>query len=55
MTKWEYKISQHAHLNWLKEGIRSDGKEGWELITVVESQGSGNWTAFLKRKLGLKQ
>tara|TARA_B100000287_G_scaffold420787_1_gene460636 strand:- start:487 stop:723 length:237 start_codon:yes stop_codon:yes gene_type:complete len=57
MDKWEHKFTVFDAANGPKnviDNLNTDGKEGWELATIV-SVGSGNHLiAFLKRRLEIK-
>lgn len=50
-SKWEYMISEHLNLKYNQQDTLNElGKEGWELVAVVES-GKDNSVAYLKRRV----
>jgi hypothetical protein len=53
MIQWEYDVTEGPHkLEELMEIMDKRGKQGWELVTVIEKiVGGNNYIAIMKRKL----
>jgi hypothetical protein len=52
MTKWEYRIETLPNMHTCEKALGSLGEEGWELISVVQSERF--YKLFLKREKSQK-